>query len=86
MRSSFFVFVAAVFVSGCASSQANLLRESARFMGTLPEDVTVSNVDRKASSVTWLATSPTKGVWSCTSDDMLRRPLCVKRDSTTKKP
>lgn len=76
----------ALAVVGCASSQANLVRESARFMGTLPENVTVSQVDRKASSVTWQATSPTKGVWSCTSDDMLRRPLCVKRDSTAKTP
>lgn len=73
-------------VVGCASSNTNLIRESARFMEVLPESVTVSNVSRSASSVTWQAESPSKGAWSCTSDDMLRRPLCVRRDSTAKKP
>ncbi len=86
MRATLIMCLVSVIGTACASSQANLVRESARFMGTLPEDVAVSNVDRKASSVTWLATSPTKGVWSCSSDDMMRRPLCVKQDSTGRKP
>jgi acyl dehydratase len=76
-------FLAAVLtccLAACASSNVNLQRESARFMTPvpLPDAVKVTDVQRSASSVKWVATGAS-GVYDCTSDDMLRRPLCVKR-------
>jgi hypothetical protein len=71
-----------VFASlACASSGANLQRESARQIGEglAPDAVKVSDVKRGASSVTWVATTPSGAVYDCSSDDMMRRPYCAKR-------
>lgn len=64
---------------GCASSMANLQRETARSIGgdILPEQVTISNVDRGATDVKWDAETPV-GSYKCYADDMLRRVNCVK--------
>lgn len=69
-----------IIVSGCASGNVNLARATAISVGlnVAPEEVTVSNVHRGAMSVRWLATTPT-GHYSCSADDMVRRPLCVKQ-------
>ncbi len=49
-----------ILLGGCASSTESLQRETARNIGgnTLPEAVTVSNVNRGAMSVTWDAQTP----------------------------
>ena len=68
-----------VVLAGCASTTANLQRESARAIGDVPpETVKVTNVTRGATSVTWDAES-TQGPYGCSADDMIRRVLCVKK-------
>lgn len=64
-------------LSACANTQANLERETARFIGGISsEQVTVSDVDRGATDVNWKAETP-KGRFSCEADDMVRRVNCV---------
>lgn len=67
-------------LSGCASGNVNLARATAMSIGqnTPPEAVTISDVHRGAMSVRWLATT-SKGHYSCSADDMVRRPYCVKQ-------
>lgn len=72
--------IAAVFVvAGCASTDNNLQRETARSIGgnVAPEQVTVSNIDRGATSVKWQAVAPS-GRYACSADDMVRRVLCTR--------
>jgi hypothetical protein len=68
-----------IVLSSCASTTTNLQRETARNIGDLhPDQVTVSNIKRSATSVTWDADTP-KGAYSCSADDMVRRSHCVKK-------
>lgn len=63
----------------CASTGANLSRETARFIGDLtPDQVTISDVNRGMMNVDWKAATP-KGNYSCSADDMVRRVNCVKK-------
>lgn len=79
-RNSLIVAVLASCLSACASTNANLQRESARLMTPVPnpDNVKISDVQRSASSVKWVATGAS-GIYDCSADDMMRRPLCVKR-------
>ena len=62
----------------CASTTENLERATADEIGnTLTSDVSVSNVQRKATSVAWSAEAPS-GCYECDADDMVRRVHCVK--------
>ncbi len=73
--------IAAVGLLGtaCANTDVNLRRETARYIGNVaPDEVTVSNVQRGMTNVDWSAATP-RGHYKCSSDDMLRRVLCVKR-------
>ncbi len=64
---------------GGASTAENLQRETARNIGDVhPDKVSVSNVKRGVTSVSWEAETP-KGPYSCNADDMVRRVHCVKR-------
>ena len=64
---------------GCASTPNNLARETARTIGGITSDqVTISDVKRGATSVSWVATTPS-GVYDCEADDMVRRVNAVKR-------
>lgn len=67
------------FVCGCASTESNLQRESARVIGhgTTPEQVTVSNIDRGISNVKWVAKT-SRGSFNCSADDMVRRVYCTR--------
>lgn len=67
-------------IGGCASTDDNLQRASAMAIGnnTDPSTVTVSDIDRGATSVKWMATTPA-GRYACSADDMVRRPYCVKK-------
>lgn len=69
-----------VAVTGCASGTTSLASATAMSVGQnlAPEEVTVTDVHRSAMSVRWLATTP-KGHYSCSADDMVRRPYCVKQ-------
>ena len=82
MRKFLMLAVIAIAGGACASNMANLQRESARVIAPspLPDSVKVSEVKRGATSVTWVATTPS-GVYDCSADDMLRRALCVKRNT-----
>lgn len=75
-----FSVVVGVIVVGCANTSANLQRETARYIGSnvMPEQVTVSNVDRSVSDVKWRASAPT-GNYDCSADDMVRRVYCTKK-------
>ena len=64
---------------GCASTNANLQRETARFIGDIhPEQVMISNIVRGATAVKWEAETP-KGKYDCSADDMVRRVYCLKK-------
>lgn len=66
-------------VAGCASTSENLQRETARNIGDVhPDKITVSDINRGATSVRWDAETP-KGPYSCSADDMVRRVHCVKK-------
>lgn len=65
-------------LAACASSNDNLQRASAIEIGnTRTGDVTVSDVNRKAMSVSWKAKAPA-GCYECDADDMVRKVHCVK--------
>lgn len=74
------VSIIATIMYGCANTDANIKRETARSIGgnVSPEQVTVTDVDRGMSSVTWKAAAPT-GNFNCSADDMMRRVLCTKK-------
>ena len=74
------ISIIATFIFGCASIGDNLQRETARSIGgnVSPEQVTVSDIDRGATSVKWKASAPT-GSYDCSADDMVRRVLCIKK-------
>ena len=74
------VSIIATIMYGCANTNANLGRETARSIGgnVSPEQVQITDVDRGMTSVTWKATAPT-GIYDCSADDMVRRVLCVKK-------
>lgn len=82
MKTSLFsllVLILTLLFSGCASTQDNLARETARTIGGLrPGEVTVSDVKRGVTSVSWVATTP-NGIYDCAADDMVRRVNAVKR-------
>lgn len=67
-------------LGGCASSNDNLQRATAQEIGnTLTNDVAVSDVNRKATNVSWKAKAPA-GCYQCDADDMVRKVHCVKVD------
>ena len=71
--------ITAMGLVGCASTPENLQRETARSIGGLTSDqVTVSDVQRGATNVSWKAVAPS-GQYSCEADDMVRRVNCVKQ-------
>jgi starvation-inducible outer membrane lipoprotein len=74
------IILAALSLTACASTSDNLQRASAMSIGnnTLPENVTLSNIDRGATSVKWTAMAGGQ-TYSCSADDMVRRPYCAKR-------
>lgn len=78
-RSVFQVGPVSLLLMGCASTPENLQRETARYIGDIsPEQVKVSNVQHGITDVKWEAATP-KGLYSCSADDMVRRPYCVKK-------
>ncbi len=88
------VVVVCLSSTGCAITAENLQRETARVIGDIsPDQVRVSNIQRGAglvvlrqplinrrrvTDVKWEAET-TKGVFSCSADDMMRRAYCSKR-------
>jgi hypothetical protein len=80
MKRVLYVVAVVGLLSACASTAENLQRETARSIGSniSPNDVTVSNINRGATSVSWDAAA--KGVnYNCSADDMVRRVSCVKK-------
>lgn len=68
----------AVTILGCANADSNLRRETARVIGNVaPDQVTVYDIERGMMNVDWKAQTPS-GKYNCSSDDMMRRPFCVK--------
>ncbi|MEQ1558166.1 MAG: hypothetical protein ABL933_04415 [Methyloglobulus sp.] len=74
------VSIVVTVISGCMSTGDNLQRESAKSIGgnVSPEQVTVTNIDRGATSVKWQAAAP-NGNYDCSADDMVRSVLCTKK-------
>jgi PBP1b-binding outer membrane lipoprotein LpoB len=69
-----------LFLFSCASTSENLHRATANEVGnTLTKDVTIYNVNRGMSSVSWQAKTPS-GCYECDADDMVRHVHCVKVD------
>lgn len=67
-------------LAGCASTGGSLQRATATAIGlnVAPEDVKIVERHRSAMNVQWVAETP-KGRYSCSADDMVIRPYCVKR-------
>lgn len=81
MKKLLTLVTATLLLAGCASTPDNLARETARSIGGLRSDqVVISDVKRGATSVRWVATTPS-GVYDCEADDMVRRVNAVKRDT-----
>jgi hypothetical protein len=74
------VSIIATIMYGCANTDPNIIRETARVIGgnVSPEHVTITNIDRGMSSMTWEAAAPT-GNYNCSGDYLLRRVLCDKK-------
>ena len=75
-----FLLSSFLLLSACASTDENLRMETARFLGgnISPNQVTVSNIDRGASTVKWKAAAP-NGNYDCWADDMVRKVGCAKQ-------
>lgn len=66
---------------GGASSEKNLKRETGRVLSIDPDTVSVFEIHRGMTDVTWKAATP-KGSYKCSADDMVRRPTCSKTSGT----
>jgi hypothetical protein len=77
MRKLSFVLLAVGLV-GCASNNDSLQRATASSIGnnTAPEQVQIVSVDRGMMETTWQARAGGRN-YSCSADDMIRRPYCV---------
>lgn len=63
-------------IVGCASTVSNLQLATAEAVRTVePQQVQVSNVQRRATQVQWTASTP-QGTVQCWADDMVRRVVC----------
>ncbi len=67
-------------ISGCASTTGNLQRASAMSIGNgvNQHGISISNVNRGAMDVNWVATTGEGVSYNCSADDMVRRPYCSK--------
>ena len=75
-----FALILSLILCSCASSVKSLQRATAKEAGnTLTKDVTIYNVHRGVSTVSWQAKTPT-GCYECDADDMVRSVHCVKVD------
>lgn len=72
--------VAALALAGCASSTENLQRATAMSIGgnIAPEQIAVADVSRGITDVRWTASAAGQ-TYSCSADDMVRRPYCARR-------
>ncbi|QMU63586.1 MAG: hypothetical protein GKR88_04350 [Flavobacteriaceae bacterium] len=65
-------------LNSCKSTSASLQRATATTIGnTLASQVSISNVKRGGSNVSWEAKKDGK-CYKCEADDMVRRTNCVK--------
>jgi len=72
------IIVAGTLLVSCASSPAGLQKATASNVGgVLSSQVSVSDIDRGATSVAWNAQVNTDK-YSCESDDMVHNVSCVK--------
>lgn len=67
-------------LTGCASTDSALMRESAIAIGgsTTPDNVQLLNVERGLTTVGWDAVTP-DGAYTCNGDDMLKHVRCTLR-------
>jgi hypothetical protein len=79
MKKNSLIVIFIALLCGCASTEANLQRESARSIGKglSPDQVAIANIKRGMANVSWTAETP-KGKFKCSADDMVRRVNCVK--------
>ena len=69
--------LAALLLAGCANTDTNLARETARSIGGVTSDqVLVENVKRGVTDVRWTAKTPDR-TYHCEADDMVHRVNCV---------
>jgi uncharacterized protein YcfL len=64
---------------GCASSPANLQRETARVIGrnVAPQAIDISHINRGFATVTWHARAQGR-TYECEADDRVHRPYCFE--------
>jgi hypothetical protein len=84
MRTLVLSALCAVILTGCAGTNRDLQRASARAMTPtpLPDSVAISEVrhDRLGNVRSWVATTRT-AVYDCSLESDEHAPLCAKRDS-----
>jgi hypothetical protein len=66
-------------IAGCASSPANLQRETARAIGrnVAPQAIDISHINRGFATVSWHAIAHGR-TYQCTADDRVHRPYCFE--------
>lgn len=72
---------ATLLTTACASNPDGLQMASATTIGHgyLSSDIQVSDINRKATRVSWTAKTPKGATYACEADDMVRRPNCVEQ-------
>ena len=82
MKKIFPTIILLSLLAGCMNTSDNLARETARTIGGLrPDQVTISDVKRGMTNVSWVATTPNGAIYDCAADDMVRRVNAVKRET-----
>lgn len=77
MKTALLLVLAVVFCS-CAASIETLQRVTAQEAGnTLSRDVTIYNVNRGITSISWQAKTMS-GCYECDADDLLKRVNCAE--------
>jgi hypothetical protein len=71
--------VLVLMIAGCASSQGNLQRETARLiqLNVAPAAIEISDIQRGLTTVTWKANTQGRH-YQCTADDLVLHPYCFE--------
>ena len=72
-----FLLLLSFLLCSCASSEDSLKRVTAKETNTRSSEVTVYDIDRGMSNVSWKAKTES-GCYECDADDMVRQVHCVK--------
>jgi hypothetical protein len=77
-RTLILISVSVCILSSCASTVNGLQKATARNIDTnyLSTEIEITDVDRQAMNVDWVAKTPDGKSYRCTADDMVRQVKC----------